>query len=99
MPVLYGVFLHMGVTALNSIQVREGCTGRGCWWGPFWGGGGLFINSCHCTAEPGFLLCVTYSLARSCLPPGQGGREGPFKSKGKGKAWLWDAEEQEKLVH
>lgn len=31
MPVLYGVFLHMGVTALNSIQVREGCTGRGCW--------------------------------------------------------------------
>lgn len=24
MPVLYGVFLHMGVTALNSIQVREG---------------------------------------------------------------------------
>lgn len=33
MPVLYGVFLHMGVTALNSIQVREGCTGRGCCWG------------------------------------------------------------------
>lgn len=30
MPVLYGVFLHMGVTALNSIQVRrEDCTGGG----------------------------------------------------------------------
>uniref|UniRef100_A0A8B9PTG0 Anion exchange protein n=1 Tax=Apteryx owenii TaxID=8824 RepID=A0A8B9PTG0_APTOW len=25
MPVLYGVFLHMGVVALNSIQVSKGC--------------------------------------------------------------------------
>lgn len=28
MPVLYGVFLHMGVAALSSIQVS-----RGRWWG------------------------------------------------------------------
>lgn len=26
MPVLYGVFLYMGVAALNSIQVSRGCT-------------------------------------------------------------------------
>lgn len=35
MPVLYGVFLHMGVTALNSIQVREGGLHREgvlCFW-------------------------------------------------------------------
>ncbi|XP_027498953.1 anion exchange protein 4 [Corapipo altera] len=51
MPVLYGVFLHMGVAALNSIQVRGGCTGAA--------GGGCFGDQGVCsapapTAELGF---------------------------------------------
>lgn len=41
MPVLYGVFLHMGVAALNSIQVSRGCAGGA--------GGGCFGDEGVCS--------------------------------------------------
>lgn len=57
MPVLYGVFLHMGVAALNSIQVSGAVPG--CW-----GGGGCVGTG----FTPAFTVqhspCVMCSLAR-----------------------------------
>lgn len=57
MPVLYGVFLHMGVAALNTIQVSGGAAGGDCF-----GDEGVDTSS-SCVAEPGIQLCMLCSLA------------------------------------
>lgn len=94
MPVLYGVFLHMGVAALNSIQVRGATLGvlvgsvlamRGLAQYQLSLRSRAWILSLH-DVQPG-------TWVGSPPGPGQGGTQGPSWGSKKGKGGAWDAEE------